>query len=63
MKEILRWNWSLWTHIAAHFRDFAPVSIQMAKNQDLSLSPSKISGACRQTVCLNYEDEYYEEAE
>lgn len=43
--------------------DFAPVSIQMAKNQDLSLSPSKISGACgRLMCCLNYEDEYYEEA-
>lgn len=43
--------------------DFVPVSIQMAKNQDLSLSPSKISGACgRLMCCLNYEDEYYEEA-
>lgn len=35
----------------------------MAKNQDLSLSPSKISGACgRLMCCLNYEDEYYEDA-
>lgn len=43
--------------------DFVPVSIQMAKNQDLSLSPSKISGACgRLMCCLNYEDEYYEDA-
>jgi cell fate regulator YaaT (PSP1 superfamily) len=43
--------------------DFVPVSIQMAKNQDLSLSPTKISGACgRLMCCLNYEDEYYEEA-
>lgn len=43
--------------------DFIPVSIQMAKNQDLSLSPSKISGACgRLMCCLNYEDEYYEDA-
>ncbi|WP_017550072.1 PSP1 domain-containing protein [Salinicoccus carnicancri] len=43
--------------------DFAPVSIQMAKNQDLSLSPTKISGACgRLMCCLNYEDEYYEDA-
>src|SRR5699024_3369588 len=42
--------------------DFAPVSIQMAKNQDLSLSPTKISGACgRLMCCLNYEDEYYED--
>lgn len=43
--------------------DFAPVSIQMAKNQDLSLSPTKISGACgRLMCCLNYEDNYYEDA-
>lgn len=43
--------------------DFVPVSIQMAKNQDLSLSPTKISGACgRLMCCLNYEDEYYESA-
>lgn len=43
--------------------DFVPVSIQMAKNQDLSLSPTKISGACgRLMCCLNYEDEYYEDA-
>ncbi|MFB9861094.1 stage 0 sporulation family protein [Salinicoccus siamensis] len=43
--------------------DFVPVSIQMAKNQDLSLSPTKISGACgRLMCCLNYEDEYYENA-
>lgn len=43
--------------------DFIPVSIQMAKNQDLSLSPTKISGACgRLMCCLNYEDEYYEDA-
>lgn len=43
--------------------DFVPVSIQMAKNQDLSLSPTKISGACgRLMCCLNYEDDYYEAA-
>ncbi|TVT26912.1 stage 0 sporulation family protein [Salinicoccus cyprini] len=43
--------------------DFVPVSIQMAKNQDLSLSPTKISGACgRLMCCLNFEDEYYEDA-
>lgn len=42
--------------------EFIPVSIQMAKNQDLSLSPTKISGACgRLMCCLNYEDEYYED--
>lgn len=42
--------------------DFVPVSIQMAKNQDLSLSPTKISGACgRLMCCLNYEDQYYED--
>src|SRR5699024_3474318 len=43
--------------------DFFPVSIQMAKNQDLSLSPSIISGACgRLMCCIDYEDEYYEDA-
>ena len=43
--------------------DFQPVSIKMAKEQNLSLSPTKISGLCgRLMCCLNYEQEYYEEA-
>ena len=42
--------------------DFQPVSIKMAKEQNLSLSPTKISGLCgRLMCCLNYEHEYYEE--
>lgn len=42
--------------------DFQPVSIKMAKEQGLSLSPTKISGLCgRLMCCLNYEHEYYEE--
>jgi cell fate regulator YaaT (PSP1 superfamily) len=43
--------------------NFAPVSIKMAKEQNLSLNPSKISGMCgRLMCCLNYEFDYYEEA-
>jgi cell fate regulator YaaT (PSP1 superfamily) len=43
--------------------DFAPVSIRMAKEQNLSLNPSKISGMCgRLMCCLTYEREYYEAA-
>lgn len=42
--------------------DFAPVSIKMAKEQNLSLNPTKISGICgRLMCCLNYEQETYEE--
>ncbi len=42
--------------------DFQPVSIKMAKTQNLSLNPSKISGTCgRLMCCLNYEQEAYED--
>ncbi|NLK95591.1 MAG: stage 0 sporulation family protein [Clostridiales bacterium] len=42
--------------------DFASVSIKMAKEQNLSLNPTKISGICgRLMCCLNYEQETYEE--
>lgn len=42
--------------------DFAPVSIKMAKEQNLSLNPTKISGICgRLMCCLNYEQETYEQ--
>ena len=42
--------------------EFAPVSIKMAKEQNLSLNPTKISGICgRLMCCLNYEQETYEE--
>ena len=47
---------------AVFLGDFQPVSIKMAKEQGLSLSPTKISGLCgRLMCCLNYEHEYYEE--
>jgi len=42
--------------------DFEPVSIRMAKDQNLSLNPSKISGMCgRLMCCLRYEHEAYQE--
>lgn len=42
--------------------EFQPVSIKMAKEQGLSLNPSKISGTCgRLMCCLKYEQEAYEE--
>ena len=42
--------------------DFNAVSINMAKNQYLSLNPTKINGLCgRLLCCLNYEDEIYTE--
>lgn len=43
-------------------RDFNPVSIKMAKEQGLSLNPTKISGACgRLMCCLRYEQNVYDE--
>jgi cell fate regulator YaaT (PSP1 superfamily) len=43
--------------------NFSPVSIKMAKNQNLSLNPNKISGMCgRLMCCLTYEHKYYEDA-
>ncbi len=43
--------------------DFEPVSIKMAKDQNLSLNPAKISGLCgRLMCCLKYENDLYEEA-
>lgn len=43
--------------------DFASVSIRMAKDQNLSLNPTKISGICgRLMCCLKYENESYEHA-
>ena len=42
--------------------DFAPVSIKMAKEQGLSLNPTKISGTCgRLMCCLKYEQDAYED--
>jgi cell fate regulator YaaT (PSP1 superfamily) len=43
--------------------DFEPVSIKMAKDQNLSLNPAKISGLCgRLMCCLKYENDEYESA-
>jgi len=42
--------------------DFRPVSVRMAKTQNLSLNPAKISGVCgRLMCCLGYEHDIYEE--
>ena len=47
---------------ASFLNDFAPVSIKMAKEQNLSLNPAKISGVCgRLMCCLKNEEETYEE--
>ena len=46
----------------AFLSDFETVSIKMAKEQNISLNPSKISGNCgRLMCCLKYEQEVYEE--
>lgn len=46
----------------AFLNDFDKVSIKMAKNQNISLNPSKINGMCgRLLCCFKYEDEYYAE--
>lgn len=45
-----------------YLSEFAPVSIKMAKEQNLSLNPTKISGVCgRLMCCLNNEENIYEE--
>ncbi len=47
---------------ANHMPDYAHVTIKMAKNQGLSLNPTKISGLCgRLMCCLSYENEVYTE--
>ena len=46
---------------ASFLDDFQPVSIKMAKSQNLSLNPTKISGTCgRLMCCLKYEQDTYE---
>ena len=46
----------------SYLSDFIPVSIKMAKEQNLSLNPAKISGVCgRLMCCLKNEEETYEE--
>ncbi|MHB8780449.1 MAG: PSP1 domain-containing protein [Candidatus Geothermincolia bacterium] len=47
---------------AAFLEDFEPVSIRMAKDQNLPLNPAKISGVCgRLMCCLRYEEEAYKD--
>ncbi len=47
---------------ARYLNNFDSVSINMAKNQDLALNPTKINGLCgRLLCCLKYEDEVYKE--
>lgn len=47
---------------ASFLKDLDTVSINMAKNQNISLNPTKINGACgRLMCCLKYEDECYTE--
>lgn len=46
----------------SYLPEFIPVSIKMAKEQNLSLNPTKISGVCgRLMCCLKYEEETYED--
>ena len=46
---------------SSHLSEFHPVSIKMAKEQSLSLNPTKISGTCgRLMCCLKYEQDTYE---
>ena len=46
-----------------HIDDFDNVTIKMAKNQNLSLNPQKISGTCGKLLCcIKYEDDVYKEA-
>jgi cell fate regulator YaaT (PSP1 superfamily) len=48
---------------ATWLREFEPITLKMAKDQGLSPSPSKISGACgRLKCCLRYELDFYKEA-
>jgi len=47
---------------ATFLSEFSPVSIKMAKEQELPLDPMKISGVCgRLLCCLTYENDFYHE--
>ena len=55
------WSFTMLCHILG---DFEPVSIKMAKDQNLSLNPTKISGACgRLMCCLKYENDFMKRQE
>ena len=46
---------------SSFLREFVPVSIRMAKNQNLALNPNKVSGGCgRLLCCLTYENDVYQ---
>jgi cell fate regulator YaaT (PSP1 superfamily) len=48
---------------STYLRDFEPISIQLARDQNLALTPSKISGNCgRLLCCLLYEKDLYQES-
>ena len=48
---------------ATFLKDFTPVTIKMAKIQDIPLNPNKISGTCgRLMCCLSFEHDFYEES-
>ncbi len=48
---------------STYLKEFKPVSIRLAKDQNLSMNPAKISGLCgRLLCCLNYEHEAYVDA-
>jgi cell fate regulator YaaT (PSP1 superfamily) len=50
------------TCCSLHLQDFAPVTVRMARDQQLPLNPQKISGPCgRLLCCLQYEHEQYRE--
>lgn len=47
----------------AHLGDFEKATVKMAKNQNLSLNPTKVSGMCGKLMCcLKYENDYYVDA-
>ncbi len=47
---------------ASFLKDFVPISVKMAREQDLLIAPSKISGVCgRLMCCLSFEQEMYQE--
>lgn len=47
---------------SSHLYSFSNITINMAKNQNISLNPTKINGVCNRLLCcLDYEDELYEE--
>jgi cell fate regulator YaaT (PSP1 superfamily) len=51
-----------WQCCSAFLNEFEQITTQMAKNQELALNPTKISGNCgRLLCCLRYEDELYQE--